>query len=115
MKIVLHLSLLLALLCAEIRAQTTLSLEQCLTIAREHSPRLRSSQNSVRSVELSHSELMTTRLPQVRIQATPFYAPYSRNFGYDPTTTDGGQLAGQIVVQQSLYDRSEEHTSELQS
>jgi outer membrane protein TolC len=73
-------------------------------MAREHNPRLRSAHNAILVTELSHSELTTTGLPQVRLQATPFYAPYSRSFGYDPTTTDGGQLAGQIVVQQSLYD-----------
>jgi outer membrane protein TolC len=86
------------------RSQTVLTLEQCLAMARERSPRLRSAQNSIRATELAQREVGTTGLPQVRVQATPFYAPYSRNFGYDPTTTDGGQLAGQIVVQQSLYD-----------
>ncbi len=73
-------------------------------MAREHNPRLRSAHNAIRATELSHSELTTTGLPHVRLLATPIYAPYSRSFGYDPTTTDGGQLAGQIVVQQSLYD-----------
>jgi outer membrane protein TolC len=86
------------------QSQTVLTLDQCLSMAREHNPRLKKVQNAARATELSHSELTTTGLPQVRIQATPFYAPYSRSFGYDPTTTDGGQLAGQIVVQQSLYD-----------
>ncbi len=96
--------LLLALTAWHAQTQTILTLDQCLSMARERSPRLRSAQNAIRSTELLHSELTTTGLPQVRIQATPFYAPYSRSFGYDPTTTDGGQLAGQIVLQQSLYD-----------
>jgi outer membrane protein TolC len=87
-----------------LNSQTVLTLDQCLKMAREYSPRLRSAQNTVRVAELSRRELSTTALPQVRLQATPFYAPYGRNFGYDVTTTDGGQLAGQIVVQQSLFD-----------
>ncbi len=86
------------------QSQNILTLEQCLALARERSPQLRGVQNTIRSGELARKELSTTALPQIRLQATPFYAPFSRNFGYDPTTTDGGQLAGQIVVQQSLFD-----------
>ncbi len=91
-------------LSCSLQGQTVLTLDQCLSMARQYSPRLRTALNTVRSTEFSLKELRTTALPQVRLQATPFYAPYSRNFGYDVTTTDGGELAGQIVVQQSLYD-----------
>ncbi|HEY6951851.1 MAG TPA: TolC family protein [Bacteroidota bacterium] len=86
------------------KSQAVLTLDQCLSQARERSPRLRSAQNAIRAAELMHSELRTTGLPQFRLQVNPIYAPFSSRFGYDPVITDGGQLAGAVVVQQSLYD-----------
>jgi len=84
--------------------QDTLTLERCLILARERSPRMRSAENSIRAAELSHTELSTTKLPQVRFSASSVYAPSSGSFAYDPALTDGGHLAGQVIVQQSLYD-----------
>lgn len=84
--------------------QTVLTLDQCLSEARARSPRLGSAQNAIRVTELMHSELQTTGLPQFRLHVNPIYAPFSSRFGYDPVITDGGQLAGEVVVQQSLYD-----------
>jgi cobalt-zinc-cadmium efflux system outer membrane protein len=79
-------------------------MDRCLTLAREQSPRIRSAHNALRSAELSRDELMTTGLPQVRLNATSIYAPSSRHFGYDPVLSNIGELAGQVIVQQSLYD-----------
>lgn len=87
-----------------VRSQTILTLDQCIALARERSPHLRSTKNSIRAAELSQKEIGTTALPQIHLQATPSYAPYGTKFGYDPASTDGGEFAGQIVLQQSLYD-----------
>jgi outer membrane protein len=65
---------------------------------------MRSAQNALRTAELSHGELSTTKFPQIKIGASSLYAPSSGNFGYDPALSNGGQIAGQVMVQQSLYD-----------
>lgn len=85
-------------------SQDMLTLERCVQLAREQSPRVRSAQNAIRSMELSHDELMTSKLPQIKLNATTVYAPSSHAFGYDPVISNIGELAGQIIVQQSFYD-----------
>ena len=94
------------LLCALLsgRAQSSWTLEQCIRVAREQHPRLRMAQNDARAAELSRSELRTTALPQVKLDAQSLYAPHRGHLGYDPAISNGGQLSGQLVVQQSLYD-----------
>ena len=86
------------------QGQTVLTLDTCLTLAREHSPLLQRAQNRIRSTTLAHEELLTTRLPQLRLAATPVYAPFGMRFGYDPVLSNGGQIVGQVILQQSLYD-----------
>jgi outer membrane protein len=87
-----------------VRGQDVLTLDRCLQLARERSPRIRSAQNTIRAAELSHDELMTSKLPQVKFNATTIYAPSSHALGYDPVLSNVGELAGLIMVQQSLYD-----------
>jgi outer membrane protein TolC len=65
---------------------------------------MRSAENAIRNAELSHAELFTTKLPQIKLGASSIYAPSSGSFGYDPAISNGGQVAGQVIVQQSLYD-----------
>jgi outer membrane protein TolC len=65
---------------------------------------MRSAANNIRSAALSHDELMTSKLPQIRLNATSIFAPSSHSFGYDPVLSNIGELAGQFMVQQSLYD-----------
>ncbi|MGA9363003.1 MAG: TolC family protein [Bacteroidota bacterium] len=87
-----------------VHAQDTLSLERCLTIAAQNSPALRSADNEIRSVQLVQSELGTTRLPQLKLSLGASYAPIPPTFGYDAIISNGGEVAGQIVLTQSLYD-----------
>ena len=86
------------------RGQTVLTLDQCLSMARDRSPQLRSIQNSLRSASLAYDELQTTALPQLKLVANPILAPATTRFGYDPAVTDGGQISAQLSLQQSLYD-----------
>jgi outer membrane protein TolC len=65
---------------------------------------MRSAQNAIHTTELSHAELSTTKLPQIKLGASTIYAPSSGSFGYDPAISNGGQVAGQVIVQQSIYD-----------
>jgi outer membrane protein len=84
--------------------QAAFTLDRCLALARAQNPRMRTAQNAIRAAELSHAELSTTKLPQIKLGASSIYTPTSGRIGYDPAITDGGQVAGQVIVQQSLYD-----------
>jgi outer membrane protein TolC len=81
-----------------------LTLEQAVVLAKQNSLKLHVSENELRRSTLAHSELGATALPQVSVKAGASYAPDSRSFGYDPAITDGGQLNGQLAVEQNLYD-----------
>ena len=65
---------------------------------------MRNAENTIRTAELSQAELSTSKLPQLKLGATSIYAPSSGNLGYDPAISNGGQVSGQLIVQQSLYD-----------
>lgn len=81
------------------------TLDQCLALAKENNLRLRIAGTAVQSSELSLAELRTTALPQLHIAAGASYAPSSSHVGYDPGLTNGGTIAGQLVLEQSIYDR----------
>jgi outer membrane protein len=85
-------------------SQHIYTLDECLAIARKNSLALRISETSMRSSQSAHDELKTTALPQIKLGAGAMYAPTSKNFGYDPALSNGGQLAGQVILQQPLYD-----------
>ncbi len=96
--------LLLLLISNAAPAQQALTLEQCLRYARERSIALRREEIAYRATQLTRTELHSTALPQVKLNAGASYAPWSGLRGYDPAVTEGGQVAGQIVVQESLFD-----------
>jgi len=87
-----------------LQAQHTLSLDECIAIARKNSLVLRISATTIRSTHSAQDELKTTALPHLKLGAGALYAPWSKNFGYDPALSNGGQLAGQMILQQPLYD-----------
>ena len=104
MKIVVRIFLLVAVVISSASGQAVFTLDRCLTLARTQNPRMRNAENAIRTAELSHAELSTTKLPQIKLGASSIYAPSSGNFGYDPALSNGGQVTGQVIVQQSLYD-----------
>jgi outer membrane protein len=85
-------------------AQSILTLDQCLGRAKSNSLRLRQADNAIRKAEIARSELTSTALPSARIDVGASFAPASKHFGYDPAASNEGQLNGQIVVEQSIYD-----------
>lgn len=99
-----YAALWFSLMFASGYAQSTLTVDQCIASALEHSPQLRMSDNALRSADLSLAEMRSTALPQLKVVASASYAPLPPKFGYDPAISNGGQVAGQIVLQQSLYD-----------
>ena len=84
--------------------QTGWTVERCIAAAKEHNLSLQSARNSARTADLSRQELGTTKYPQMKLGALALYAPTVNSFGYDPAISNGGELAGQIFVQQSVYD-----------
>jgi outer membrane protein TolC len=84
--------------------QTGWTLEQCVAVAKERSPALKSAHNLARTSDLSQQELATTKYPQVKLGALAIYAPAANHFGYDPAISNGGEYAAQLFVQQSVYD-----------
>ncbi|MCX6832108.1 MAG: TolC family protein [candidate division Zixibacteria bacterium] len=95
---------LLLLLWPVTNAQNVLTLDQCLERARSNSLRLRQADDAIRKAEIARSELSSTALPSARIDVGASFAPASKHFGYDPAASNEGQLNGQIVVEQSIYD-----------
>jgi outer membrane protein len=84
--------------------QSGWTVERCIAVAKEHNLTLQSARNSARASDLSRQELGTTQYPQMKLGALALYAPAANSFGYDPAISNGGELAGQIFVQQSVYD-----------
>jgi outer membrane protein len=95
---------LLLLLWPVTNAQNALTLDQCLERARSNNLRLRQADDAIRKAEIARSELSSTALPSARIDVGASFAPASKHFGYDPAASNEGQLNGQIVVEQSIYD-----------
>ncbi|MGD0036430.1 MAG: TolC family protein [Bacteroidota bacterium] len=104
MKSVIRIFLLIAVVISYASGQTVFTLDRCLMLARTQNPRMRNAENAIRTAELSHAELSTTKLPQIKLGASSIYAPSFGNLGYDPALSNGGQVSGQVIVQQSLYD-----------
>jgi OMF family outer membrane factor len=100
------ISISLALIGSELSAQPVSrpTLEQCLSLAKQNSLKLQIAERELKIASLSGSELQASGRPQISAKAGAGYAPHSKNFGYDPAITDGGQLNGQLAVEQSLYD-----------
>ena len=104
MKTVIRILLFVIVALSYASGQEVFTLDRCLMLARAQNPRMRNAENAIRIAELSHAELSTTKLPQIKIGASSIYAPSSGNLGYDPALSNGGQVSGQVMVQQSLYD-----------
>lgn len=85
-------------------ASDSLSLDDCLRLARENNPRSLASANAVESADLASGELRAQSLPQLKYRGTLEYSPSSKRLGYDPALTNGGQIGSQLVVEQTLYD-----------
>ncbi|MEO8167463.1 MAG: TolC family protein [bacterium] len=90
--------------CSQSLSQTALSLEQCIELARSNSPALLAAGGAIHSSELAKRELSSAAYPQIKAAANASYAPLPPPWGYDPALSNGGQVAGQIILNQSLYD-----------
>ena len=71
-----HLTFLLCLLwTSSASAQQSMTLEQCLRVARANSVALHVTENSARATQLAKSENQSIGLPQVRLSSGVSYAP----------------------------------------
>lgn len=92
-----------------------LSLDQCLSLAKQNSPVLKQADLNLKSAGLARQEVGTTRLPQFRVSAGASYAPGSLDFGYDPALSNKGQFGSQLVMEQPLYDGGRRHIQMVQA
>jgi outer membrane protein TolC len=81
-----------------------LTLDECIALAKKNSPSLRIAENALSSAAFSRKGLFASRFPQVKINSGASAAPVFNRFGYDTAITDYGQIAAQIIAEQTLYD-----------
>ena len=81
-----------------------LTLDRYLAIARANNLSLQQAQKASHIAELSRKEISKTAYPQVSFLGNGTYAPLSSRHGYDPAISNEGQLGGQVILEQSLYD-----------
>ena len=96
--------LLFVCLCSVAEAADSLSLNQCLDIAKSNSPELRIAENGVRSSEIGRSIADKARWPLFSIAGNASYAPASLSFGYDPAVSNGGEYGARLVAEQTIYN-----------
>lgn len=92
------------LLSGRLAAQHSLNLEQCLALALKNNPRILAAAQEIRAANFARAAISTTALPQFSFGIGGSYAPSSAHLGYDPVISNQGQLAGQVVLQQSVDD-----------
>ncbi|MGD1049385.1 MAG: TolC family protein [Candidatus Krumholzibacteriaceae bacterium] len=89
---------------ADAEQHRTLTLDQCIALAKKNSPNIRAADNALSSAALARKGLSGARLPQVRANGTASAAPTFDRYGYDAAITDHGQLSAQIIAEEKLYD-----------
>ena len=95
-------------LFARVSSQTdslrTLTLEHCIATAKNNSLIMQQAQKAQHIAVLARKDISATAYPLVKLEAGGVYSPVTLRHGYDPTITDQGQLSGQAVVEQPIYD-----------
>jgi outer membrane protein len=84
--------------------QKVLTLDDCVRIALKENLVIQSADNTFQSTKLTHKEIWKSILPQAKVEGKVSHAPNSKNFGYDPAITDGGQYSAQLSLQEALFD-----------
>jgi len=82
----------------------SLTLDDCVALALRTNARVEASGARSRLIELAGSELSVTGLPRLRINAGGIYAPVTSRLGYDPVISNEGQVNGQLLLEESLFD-----------
>ncbi len=110
----------LVLTAGIVRAQGVLTLDSCISLAKERNLQLRVSAAAAASADLLLGEFQAATKPQVRLKSDAIVAPLTPSLGYDPVVSNQGELSAQVVVEQTLYDggvrglRSDRLTMETQ-
>ena len=106
-----RLNLLIALfVCCNIAAAQTVRLEDYVQTAKAYSPLLREYLNVVLSNSIDSQKIRASFKPQVALISTNSYAPTLRNFGYDPTATNGGQYSTLVNASKTFVGRDNLNT-----
>lgn len=91
-------------MCGGAAASDTLTLEQCVEVARANSPELRIAAYGIHSSEFARSVADKARWPSFSIAGNASYAPASLSFGYDPAVSNGGEFGARLVAEQTVYN-----------
>lgn len=81
-----------------------LTVEQALALAGEKSISLGIAGKRIELARIIQSQLTRQRDPTVSLKGALLWAPDYPAFGYDPIITSAGQISGQVVASQRLYD-----------
>jgi outer membrane protein TolC len=106
-------TLILTVGCCCTFAQQSLSLEQCIALARTRNLQLKNAHSALDAGIYSQHEQAAARHPQLKATGALLYAPHTGAWGYDPAVTDGGQVNAQISVQQPLNSRANRLQAQL--
>ena len=84
--------------------QSPLSLASAIDLALNNNQQVVIAANERSMTEKARSEFANGALPQLKLGLSTIYAPTTSSFGYDPALSNGGQLSGQIFLQQSIFE-----------
>ena len=85
-------------------AQAPLTLSAAIDLAMKNNQQVVIAANDRSMTEKARAEFATGSLPQFKVGISTIYAPTTSSFGYDPALSNGGQLSGQIFLQQSIFE-----------
>ncbi len=86
------------------QASDSLTIDQCLVIAKANNLELTIAKSGTRAAEFGKTAADRAFLPQFRFSGGAGYAPWSLTFGYDPAVSNGGELGARIIGEQTVYD-----------
>ena len=84
--------------------QAPLTLSAAIDLAMKNNQQVVIAANERSITEKTHAEFATGSLPQFKVGISTIYAPVTSSFGYDPALSNGGQLSGQVFLQQSIFE-----------
>ena len=84
--------------------QGSLTLSSAIDLALKNNQQVVIAANERSATEKVRAEFANGSLPQFKVGLSTIYAPTTSSFGYDPALSNGGQLSGQVFLQQSIFE-----------
>lgn len=87
-----------------VQAADSLTIDQCLAIAKVNNLDLSIAGDAKRAAEFGKTAAGKALFPQFGFSGEAGYAPWSLSFGYDPAVSNGGEMGARIIGEQTVYD-----------